>query len=180
MKRLLLVDDEINLLNSLKRLLLRSFGSGEIAVEIFDDPELALQRASEVEFDVVVSDYRMPVMDGVSFLRCFRGIQPDATRLLLSAATDFDALVVAINEVGIFRYLPKPWIDEDFIATIKAACLARERHLEELRLADAARRGGIAGISAEEAERRRLESEEPGITQVNWGPDGSVILDDER
>lgn len=180
MKRLLLVDDEINLLNSLKRLLLRSFGSGEVAVEVFADPELALQRAGEVEFDVVVSDYRMPGMDGISFLRCFRGIQPDATRLLLSAATDFDALVVAINEIGIFRYLAKPWGDEDFVATIRAACQARERHLEALRLADAARRGGIAEISAEEAERRRLEREEPGITRVHWGRDGSVILDDGR
>lgn len=177
MKRVLLVDDEINLLQALKRLLNRTLAGKDYVVEVFTDPEAALQRASEVDFDVVVSDYRMPVMDGVNFLRCFRGIQPDATRLLLSAATDFQALVTAVNEVGIYRYLAKPWGDEDFVATIEAACREHQRLLEERLLAEGARRSHADELT-EEIEKQRIESEEPGITHVNWAPDGSVIIDD--
>lgn len=179
MKRLLLVDDEINLLHALKRLLNRALSGRELTVEIFDDPEAALQRASQVVFDVVVSDYRMPVMDGVTFLRCFRGMQPDTPRLILSAATDFEALVTAINEVGIYRYVSKPWNDEDFVATIEAACREYERHQAQRLLADGARLAA-ADESAEALEKLRLEVEEPGITHVNWAPDGSIIVDDDQ
>ncbi len=177
MTRLLLVDDEISLLHALKRVLNRAFSGRGIVVETFDDPEAALRRADQVDFDVVVSDYRMPIMDGITFLRCFRGIQPDTTRLILSAATDFEALVTAVNEVGIFRYLAKPWSDEDFVATIEAACRHHERQVEERELVNGARRK-LQEKSPEERERLRLEAEEPGITQVNWGADGSVLLDD--
>jgi len=173
----LLVDDESGVLHALKRLLQRALAADEAVIEIFTDPEAALQRACETEFDVVVSDYRMPNMDGVSFLRCFQGIQPDTTRLLLSAATDFDALVTAINEIGIFRYLPKPWSDEDFVAVLRAAWLACDRRREDRRLAEREQRESLLS-AAEEAERQRLEAEEPGITQVKWGPDGSVLIDD--
>lgn len=177
MKRLLLVDDEINLLHALKRLLNRTLAGKNVVVEIFDDPEAALQRAGQVQFDVVVSDYRMPAMDGVTFLRCFRGIQPDTLRLILSAATDFEALVTAVNEIGIYRYLSKPWSDDDFVVTIEAAFREYERHMEERLLAQGARRFGV-DESAEALEAMRLEAEEPGITHVNWAPDGSVILGD--
>lgn len=177
MKRLLLVDDEINLLYALKRLLSRAWQGRDISIEIFDDPEAALQRASQVAFDVVVSDYRMPAMDGITFLRCFRGIQPDAARLILSAATDFDALVTAVNEVGIYRYVSKPWNDEDFVAAIEAAGREHQRALEVRLLAEEARRSNL-DKSAEDLEKMRIEADEPGITHVNWAKDGSVLLND--
>lgn len=176
MRRLLLVDDEPNVLHALRRTLARAFAGRDLTVEIFDDPEAALQRAGEVDIDVVVSDFRMPVMDGVAFLRCFRGIRPNATRLLLSAATDFDSLVTAINEVGIFRYLPKPWSDTDFVDTIEAALREHERVLASHRLADEAARA--ESLSPAELARLRLEEESPLLAKVNWGEDGSVILDD--
>lgn len=179
MKRLLLVDDEINVLHALRRVLNHGFAGKGIIVETFDDPEAALLRAGEVDFDVVVSDFRMPTMNGVAFLRCFKGIQPEATRLILSAATDFDALVIAINEIGIFRYLPKPWVNDDLIATVEAAGRDHQRQMEERVLLDNAKRQ-LEGSSNEELERLRLEAEEPGITHVNWGADGSVILDNQN
>lgn len=177
MRKLLLVDDETNVLHALRRTLTRAFAGRELSVESFDDPEAALQRAAETDFDVVVSDFRMPVMDGVTFLRCFRELQPDATRLLLSAATDFDALVTAINEVGIFRYLAKPWNDTDFVETIEAALREHARAVvaKEL-LEDAAR---AESLDESELARQRLAAESPELAKVNWGPDGSIIVDDD-
>ena len=92
MKRLMLVDDEPNVLFALQRTLAMAFmkdGEG-VAIEIFDNPLEALDRAAKQPFDVVVSDYRMPQMDGIAFLRHFRELQPDVPRLILSADQESD------------------------------------------------------------------------------------------
>lgn len=178
MKRLLLVDDEANLLNALRRVLMRAFQGEDIKFELFDDPRAALVRAAEVSFDLVISDYRMPPMDGVAFLKAFKLLQPDAVRLILSATTDFDTLMSAVNEAEVHRYLVKPWTDDELVATISAALKKRDELLENRQLADAVRLQQ-GRISAEDVERRRLEADEPGITRVNWGPDGSILLDEE-
>lgn len=178
MKRLLLVDDETNILQALRRTLMRAFQGEELRIELFEEPHAALARAEETAFDLVISDYRMPTMDGVSFLKAFRARQPDAIRLILSGTTDFDTLVSAINEAEIHRYLIKPWADEEVVATVRAALEKHAQTLEDRQLADEMRLQQGA-ISVEEIELRRLEAQEPGITRVNWGPDGSVLLDED-
>lgn len=177
MKKLLLVDDETNILQALRRTLTRAFQGEEVRLELFDDPHAALRRAAETAFDLVISDYRMPAMDGVAFLKAFRELQPDTLRLILSGTTDFDTLMTAVNEVEIHRYLVKPWADDELVATVRKAMAKRAQLQEERQLADEMRLQQ-GGISVEELELRRLEAEEPGITRVNWGPDGSVLLDE--
>ena len=92
MHRILLIDDEPNVLNSLRRPLGTQVSDGrdsfEISVETFDQPEAALWRAREAKFDLVMSDFRMPAMDGVSFLKAFRALQPNAARLILPIEID--------------------------------------------------------------------------------------------
>lgn len=179
MKRIVLVDDEINLLQALRRTLQRGLGDGEhYVIELFSDPCEALKRAAEVSFDLVLSDYRMPQMNGVRFLKALRELQPDCMRLILSASTDFGALMSAVNEAEVMRYLVKPWSDEELVATVQEALTRHDETREDRRLADEMRLQQ-GEVSAEEFERRRLEAEEPGITRVNWGPDGSVLLDDD-
>src|SRR5882724_6652487 len=121
MRRLLLVDDEINVLRALQRALHRHFRGEEMRVEICEDPVQALVRAGEVAFDLVISDYRMPPMSGVEFLKAIRNLQPDAVRLMLSASTDFDAVFNAINDAEVFRYITKPWQDSDLEEVIRLA-----------------------------------------------------------
>lgn len=175
--RILIVDDESHVLAALTRLLHRELPR-DCVVETFTHAAAALQRAWEVPFDAVVSDYRMPEMDGVAFLRAFAEIQPHPPRLMLSAAADFDTLVSAINEVGLYRYLPKPWDEDVLLATLREALAAYARDGEARRLADE-RRGELGQLSPEELERRRLEAQEPGITRVHWDPNGGVQLDDD-
>lgn len=176
MKRMLVVDDEANVLNALRRALLRAFAGDDLHIEIFDDPRLALERVGNQVFDLVMSDFRMPPMDGVTFLKGVRQLQPDAVRLILSASTDFDALMTAINEAEIFRYLTKPWDDAELVATVRLGLARREQLLEDRRLADESR-FFQGDMSVEEIELQRLEADEPGITKVKWGPDGSVLLE---
>lgn len=181
MSRILIVDDEENILRALRRLLAHTpCSAGEKVyvpeVDICADPKAALEKARHVRYDVVVSDYRMPGMDGVAFLKEFRKLQPDAARLILSGYADLNGLISAINEVGILRFISKPWNDYELIATLGQALAYQELQAETARLAEEAK-AARGDLSAEEIERRRLEAEEPGITQVSWGPDGSVILD---
>ena len=160
MKRLLIVDDETSVLHALRRLLRRQFKAEQLGVELCADPLQALQRLYEVRFDVLISDYRMPRLDGVTLLARAKELDPRAVRMMLSAAADFGTVVAAVNLAGVFRYIPKPWSEPQLLADLHAALVFDP----------------YAMPSAEELERRRLEALEPGITHVEWGPNGEVLM----
>jgi DNA-binding NtrC family response regulator len=182
MYRIMLVDDEQNILNALRRLFsspaFKGSTSFEFQVETYSSPLLALQRARVgASFDLVISDFRMPEMDGVAFLKEFRQIQPNAERLILSGYADLEALVGAINEAQIFRFIAKPWNDFELKSAVAQALAHRDLLRENQRLADQVRMQ-VGVISKQEMALRRLEEESPGITKVHWGEDGSVIFDE--
>lgn len=182
MSRILIVDDEEAILKSLRRVLsLTPCAAGNkvypLTLDTFSVATAALEKARYTAYDLVLSDYRMPGMDGVSFLKAIREIQPNAARLILSGYADLNALIGAINDAGISRFLSKPWNDYELITAIGHALAARELNLENQTLADQAR-VVMGALSIEELERKRLESDAPGITRVIWGEDGSVLLDE--
>jgi DNA-binding NtrC family response regulator len=181
MVRILLVDDEENILNALRRVLsaqdAQAPGGGRPTVETFSSPHEALQRAHDTAFDLVISDYRMPQMNGVDFLKSFKAIQPDAARMVLSGYADLDGIIGAINEAQIFRFLAKPWHDSELKSAVAQALAHRALLMENQRLADLVRLQQ-GKLSKQEMELRRLEQEAPGITRVNWGPNGEVMLDE--
>jgi two-component system probable response regulator PhcQ len=169
MRRVLMLDDEINVLHALQRSLRQCLFATELRVEIFSCARKALARAEVTDFDIVIADYQMPVMNGVEFLQRFRTLQPQAIRLVLSASTEFETVMRAVNDAEVFRYLAKPWNLADLQDGIRQALVRR----------DEADQAGLrmGTMTAQELAERRLEAEEPGITKVNWGPDGSVLLD---
>lgn len=147
MQRILLVDDEQNVLNALRREL-----AGIYEVETFTSPQEALRRAGEAEFALVVSDYRMPDMDGVTFLENFGQMQPDAVRLILSGEADMDVLIKAINVTHLYRFLTKPWDETDLKSNIQQGLDYREAILENRRIAKAYRQH--FGTPPQEQERK--------------------------
>ena len=182
MHNLMLVDDEGPVLAALKRELHAYSRSASckypLAVSTYDSPIAALEAQQGQPLDMVISDYRMAEMDGVTFLDKMKVVQPNAIRIILSGTAELDVLIDAINRVQIFRYIPKPWQSYDVISAIEQALSYHDLLLDNQRLADKVRLQQ-GRLSKQEMELRRLEQESPGITHVNWGPDGSVLLDEE-
>lgn len=177
MDRIMLVDDEPHVLSSLRRLLVRSLPNENIHIELCTDPLQALDLARREIYKVVVSDYRMPMMDGVKFLSGWRDIQPNSVRLILSASTDFDAIQSAMNHAEIFRYLVKPWSDEALLVAVGEALARHDQSMETKRIV-AEYQKSSGQLSPQEIELQKLEASEPGITKVRWDTDGSIIIDD--
>jgi DNA-binding NtrC family response regulator len=179
MATLLIVDDEPNVLSALRRMCMNRAAMPAIPdphVVTFTSPHDAIDHVRNRSVDVVISDFRMPEMDGATFLTMVKKLQPDAARLILSAFTDLDGIVRAINDAGIFRFVAKPWSDTDLRASIVQVLEHRYLLLENRRLADEVRRqSGI--ISQQQLELERLEAETPGITRVRWSEDGGVMLE---
>lgn len=176
MQRLLLVDDEVNVLNALVRALRQEFKAADLQIDTFSDPYQALARCCEVDYDIVISDQRMPDMTGVEFLHALKEVAPCTVRMMLSASTEFETVTSAIAQAHVFRYIPKPWQLDDLRGNLTAALAYRAELVRETALANQQRRQQQALVSAQEHEAALLEQEEPGITQVRWGPNGEILL----
>lgn len=141
----LVVDDEPNIVNAVRRELnTPPLGRYRYQVEGFNDPRQALARAREKAFAVVVSDYHMPEMDGLDFLKALFEIQPDCARIVLSGQTDMDALGRMINETHIYRFIPKPWSSYFLKSSIGQAIDYSQAVLRNRHMAEALRAQGVS------------------------------------
>src|SRR5450830_1117073 len=127
---ILCVDDEPNILSALKRLF-RGKGWQVLSAE---GGQAALALLETQNVDLVISDMRMPEMDGAQFLAQVRARWPDTVRLLLTGHTDINAIIKAINRGEIYRYITKPWDDNDILLLVKHALERRALELEKNRL----------------------------------------------
>lgn len=129
--RVLCVDDESSILKSLKRLFMDSeheiitASSGPEGLEL-------LQNSAPIQ--VVVSDYRMPGMNGIDFLREVCRRWPETVRIVLSGYADTASVVSAINEGEIYKFIPKPWNDDELKVTIANAAERYYLHKQNLEL----------------------------------------------
>lgn len=168
-----IIDDEPHILSSLKRLL-RPTGWQVLA---FTDPSEALEELHYQKPDLILSDYRMPGMNGVSLLEQCRRIHPDSMRMILSGQAELEAVIAAINQSQVYRFILKPWSDQDLLVTLRNA-LSHQRLLQEnLELAETVRRQNQQ-IEAQEKALSRLESDSPGITRVERDEEGFIDLSD--
>ena len=105
------VDDEEMVLTSLRSFLMLET---EYDIATYDSPAKALEAIRESPIDLVVSDYLMPGMNGIEFLMEVKKLHPYATRILLTGYADKENAIKAINEVGLYQYIEKPWENEEF------------------------------------------------------------------
>jgi len=112
----IIVDDEEMVLTSLN-----SFLSLETdyTVKTFLSAKEALIFVEQNEIDLVVSDYLMPEMDGMTFLAKVRNLRPEVPRIMLTGYADKENAIKAINEVGLFQYIEKPWDNDDILIILR-------------------------------------------------------------
>lgn len=128
--RLLLVDDEENVLNSLQRVLRRE----PWALTTANSGEEALAAMAEQTFDLVISDARMPGMDGATLLAEIRRRDPGCIRILLTGYSDITATIKAINDGQIYRHISKPWDDDELRLIIRQAVAFQQSERRRLTL----------------------------------------------
>ncbi|MDA1312955.1 MAG: SpoIIE family protein phosphatase [Acidobacteria bacterium] len=113
---ILVVDDDELILSTLRGLFLLET---DYEVVTHSDPAAALSEAEGRPVEIVISDFLMPRMNGVEFLTRLKKVQPEAIRILLTGFADKENAIRAINEVGLYQYIEKPWKNEDLLLTVR-------------------------------------------------------------
>jgi DNA-binding NtrC family response regulator len=179
MAKLVIVDDEPNVLNALRRICLNHDVPPAISnpqLMSFTSPVKALEYLQDHRVDLIISDFRMPEMDGATFLTEARKLQANSARIIIGAHADIDGIMRAINGAGIFQYVTKPWSDRELKGAIVQVLAHRALLVENQQLGnEVSRQRDI--ISEQQAELERLELESPGITHVRWTEDGGVLIE---
>lgn len=116
--RVVLVDDEDMVITSISAFLMLET---DWEVEGFTSPEAAIKHLEGTAADVVVSDYLMPKVNGIQMLRRAKELHPAAARVLLTGHADKQSAIQAINDVGLYQYLEKPWDNSQLLLVLKSA-----------------------------------------------------------
>ena len=129
----------------------------------------ALQVMEEQRFKVVVSDERMPGMDGAEFLALVKERHPDTVRIMLTGHASVEATMRAVNRGEIYRFFTKPWDDIELKLAIRSALEKYDLEQENRRLLRTVRR--------QSRELRYLEQSFPGISEIRKDADGAIWID---
>lgn len=167
MSTLLLVDDEEKVLNSLIRLFRKDNYKILTALSGTD----GLEVLSNNKVDLILSDYMMPGMKGVEFLSESKKITPDSIRIMLTGFADLQATMDAINKGEVYRFMTKPWDDDDLRLTIRQSLDYRNLYMENRRLADTVRK--------QNSLIEDLEKKHPGISDVATDGHGVLVIDED-
>ncbi|MDB5959186.1 MAG: secretion system protein, partial [Massilia sp.] len=119
--RILLVDDEPNVLSALRRV----FHYENYDVVCCQDPAQALERLKQEPFQIIISDYMMPGLNGGELLKQARAVRPEMIRIMLTGHADVNAVVGAMKAGAVYKFILKPWNDDDLRVTV---ALALEQH----------------------------------------------------
>ena len=160
---LLLVDDEPSILSALRRL----FRPQGYRILTAEGGAAAMQLAENDEIDLVISDMRMPGMDGAQFLARIRQSHPRAVRILLTGYADISSTIAAINGGEIHRYIAKPWDDNDILLVVREALARRALEVRNRELTELTGRQNqeLRELNANLEERVRQRTAE--IEQIN-------------
>lgn len=124
----MIVDDEEMVITSLRALLQLET---EYTVAAFTSAKEAARHLETQTVEVVVTDYLMPGMNGLELLACAKKRQPETSRVLLTGHADKQSAIQAINDVGLFQYLEKPWDNAQFLLVVQSA-IERTQLLRQL------------------------------------------------
>ncbi len=160
---ILIVDDDKNLLQSIKRALRKEGYSLHFAT----GAKAALKTINNTHIDMVISDYKMPGINGLHFLQELKESNPEILTIMMTGVEDVKIAARAINEAGVYKFIIKPWSNEDLKITIRRAAeslkIIKERDLL------------LQKMKSRDAALQRLEKKYPGISNVVRDEEGCIV-----
>ena len=166
-RKLLIVDDVENVLKALGRALMDE----DYVIEEAHNGEEALKKLKVFPADIVLSDYMMPGINGLELLSKVKQRLPNTITILITGQTDLKMSIEAINRGEVFRFLLKPWDDEELKMAISIAFKYHDIILKNKRLEVTV---GKQSFLLEEIEKKY-----PGITKIKREEDGTIFLDED-
>lgn len=163
---LLIVDDEEFVRNAL----VRALRAEDYEIRTADGPKAAWEALTERPADIVLSDFKMPRMTGLELLQRVREQFPDSIRIMLTGHADTETVIDAVNNSENYRFLTKPWNDEELKLVLRLAAAHLDAMRENRRLVDL--------VNRQAALLRGIEGKHPGITRVARSVDGAVVIDE--
>lgn len=175
MSKIVAVDDEKMVTSALKALFKIE---GYSDINLFNSPKDALDFLAENKPDLIISDFIMPEMNGLEFLREAKKLYPEVSMMLLTGYADKENAIKAINEVGLYKYIEKPWDNDDLLLNVRNG-IERSHLLESLRnkiseLEEAKKQLQEYSENLEKIVAERT-AEIAGI--INYCADGILIID---
>lgn len=163
--RIMVVDDDPTSLLTVSSIL---EGEGYVVTAV-SDSQRACDVLGEREYDVLLTDYKMPGVDGLTLVRRSKLLRPDAMRLMLTGVGDYEVALAAINQAEVYRFMTKPVDEVELRLNLRLACehLWLVREVQRLRREMAVRDRLLA----------RMEAVSPGITRMQRRADGAIVLD---
>jgi DNA-binding NtrC family response regulator len=163
--QILIIDDEVEILNALSRLL-RDPGC---TIRCAPSAAEALAVSDQTSLDLIICDYKLgPDINGIQLLEKLLGKQKDAICILITGYADMQVAMEAINTIGLYKFILKPWDNNDLIITVRRALEQRALIQENRRLVNELRR--------RESVLERLEQEHPGITKIRRNAKGLIEI----
>jgi DNA-binding NtrC family response regulator len=173
---ILIVDDEESIRSALRRILRRDYklSFAPSAIE-------ALQMLKSERPDVIISDHLMPEMTGLEFLKRCRLLYPTVGRVVLTGQAEMTMVISAINDGNVFRFLTKPWDEDELKLTVHLAV----EHAREQRVSirdaksdhfDAA----DTPLTSNDGELAHLEAAHPGLTHIKRNDEGVIIINEDE
>jgi len=182
-RKILVVDDDKIVTSSLKTLLKIE---GFTDVNYFNDPKKAVEFLRNEKPDLILSDFLMPEMNGLEFLSAAKELYPEVSMILLTGYADKENAIKAINDVGLYKYIEKPWDNDDLVMNIRngierSYLLSQLREkISELEIARNQLEKYSHGLEAVVAEKTaalvKTNSKLSGI--INYCADGIIIIDE--
>lgn len=151
--KILIVDDEQNV----RRALRRTLESGDFSVTEAESASEAMQALRNEEIDLIISDQNMPVKNGIDFLEETITEFPDVIRILLTGYADMDTAIRAVNSGCVYKFLLKPWQNDELLVTVRRALEQRRLVFENRDLTEQ--------LKMKDAILQELEKKHPGITE---------------
>jgi len=160
---ILVVDDDELFLEYIQR----AFSSENYNVITATSGKEGLDILGKQRVSMVISEYKIPLMNGLEFLEKVRIIYPNILTIMVTEHADIELAIKAINEAGVYKFLLKPWDDIDFKNTIKKTL----ESLQVIRERDVL----VRKVKTHEATLKELEKRYPGITKVERNEDGYIL-----